>query len=93
MNRQCREKGIDEILVHTGQHYDDNLSQVFFDELGIPRPDINLGIGSGTREEQIERIKEAFEPVVAREKPDLVLSLECGALAPLFTHFLFYASR
>ena len=60
-------------LVHTGQHYDDNLSTVFFDQLGIPRPDVNLGVGGGSREEQIERIMEAFRPTVAEIKPDLVL--------------------
>ena len=64
---------IRQVLVHTGQHYDENLSRVFFDELEIPRPDINLGVGSGTREEQIARIQEAFEPIVRREQPDLVL--------------------
>lgn len=61
------------LLVHTGQHYDESLSDVFFDELGIPRPDINLGVGSASREEQIERIAAAFEPVVERERPDAVL--------------------
>lgn len=60
-------------LVHTGQHYDDNLSRVFFEELGIPQPDINLGVGSGTREEQIVAIKEAFRPVLRAEGADAVL--------------------
>jgi len=73
MREMSRHEDIQAYLVHTGQHYDDNLSQVFFDELGIPRPDINLGIGSGTRREQIARIQAAFEPVVAKEDPDLVL--------------------
>lgn len=64
---------IDSLLIHTGQHYDDNLSKVFFSELNIPEPDINLGVGSGSREEQIAKIKDAFEPVLVREMPDLVL--------------------
>lgn len=64
---------IHSLLVHTGQHYDANLSKVFFDELEIPPPHINLGVGSGTREEQITRISNAFEPVVRREKPDVVV--------------------
>lgn len=69
-------KGHDDIascLVHTGQHYDDKLSEVFFEQLGIPRPDVNLGIGSASREEQIARISAAFEPVVVKEKPQAVL--------------------
>ncbi|MBD3248628.1 UDP-N-acetylglucosamine 2-epimerase (non-hydrolyzing) [Candidatus Woesearchaeota archaeon] len=61
------------LLIHTGQHYDPNLSEIFFEELGIPRPDINLGIGGGTREDQILRIKEKFNPVLERENPDLVI--------------------
>lgn len=61
------------LLVHTGQHYDDRLSQVFFEQLGIPRPDLNLEVGSAPREAQIEKIAAAFEPVVARERPDAVL--------------------
>jgi len=61
------------LLVHTGQHYDDNLSRVFFDELAIPHPDLNLGVGSGTREEQIAAIREAFASVVEEQRPDAVL--------------------
>lgn len=64
---------IRQVLVHTGQHYDDNLSAVFFTDLGISPPDINLGIGSGSRDEQILRISEAFEPVLLKVKPDIVL--------------------
>jgi len=65
--------GIEPVLVHTGQHYDANLSRVFFDQLGIPHPDLNLGVGSGTRDEQIAAIRAAFEPVVAERRPDAVL--------------------
>ena len=60
-------------LIHTGQHYDENLSKVFFDELGIPRPDLNLDVGSGNREQQIEAIATAFRPVLKREAADAVL--------------------
>ncbi len=60
-------------LVHTGQHYDSKLSDVFFKELGIPKPDINLEIGSSPREEQIKLIADAFRPVVEKEQPDVVL--------------------
>lgn len=64
---------IESLLVHTGQHYDDNLSRIFFDELRIPAPDRYLGVGSGTRDEQIMRVMEAFRPIVAEIQPDLVL--------------------
>jgi UDP-N-acetylglucosamine 2-epimerase (non-hydrolysing) len=60
-------------LVHTGQHYDAAMSQVFFDDLGIPTPDVNLEVGPGERLAQIERISERFEPVVLKERPDAVL--------------------
>ena len=66
-------RDIESILVHTGQHYDDNLSRVFFEELGIPRADLNLGVGSGPREQQIQRISEAFRPVVSEHPADAVL--------------------
>ena len=64
---------VESCLVHTGQHYDDKLSDVFFKQLGIPSPDINLGIGSASREEQITRISAAFEPIVIEQRPDAVL--------------------
>jgi len=64
---------IDQTLVHTGQHYDENLSKIFFDDLGIPRADINLGVAPGDRDTQITSIKEKFRPVVEKIKPDLVL--------------------
>lgn len=60
-------------LIHTGQHYDAAMSEVFFDELGIPHPDENLEVHAPTREEQIELIMERFDPIVTREKPDAVL--------------------
>jgi UDP-GlcNAc3NAcA epimerase len=63
----------EELLVHTGQHYDDELSRVFFDELGIPAPDRELGAGSGTNTEQTARILGALEPVLADLRPALVL--------------------
>lgn len=60
-------------LIHTGQHYDAAMSQVFFDQLEMPRPDCNLEIGSGTHATQTARIMIAIEPVLLERKPDLVL--------------------
>jgi UDP-N-acetylglucosamine 2-epimerase (non-hydrolysing) len=60
-------------LVHTGQHYDVMMSKVFFDDLGIPAPDVNLEVGAGERSAQIERIMTRFDPVVRAERPDAVL--------------------
>src|SRR3990172_9313852 len=63
----------DQILVHTGQHYDDNMSQVFFGELELPQPDVNLGVGSGSHAWQTAQVMLRFEPVVLDFRPDLVL--------------------
>ena len=68
-----RPGAFESVLVHTGQHYDEKLSQVFFDELGIPRPDINLNVGSGSHAQQTAAIMAAFEPVLAEQRVDLVL--------------------
>ena len=65
----ARHQDMKSCLVHTGQHYDDKLSEVFFKQLGIPSPDINLGIGSASRDEQIARISAAFEPIVIDQRP------------------------
>ena len=63
---------IDFLLVHTGQHYDYEMSTIFFDELEIPEPDVYLNVGSGRHGEQTGRIMIAFEKVVIKEKPDIV---------------------
>jgi UDP-GlcNAc3NAcA epimerase len=62
-----------EVLVHTGQHYDDNMAQVFFDELHLPKPDISLGVGSGSHAQQTASILTGVEAVIQAEKPDWVL--------------------
>lgn len=71
-NRECYDR-IEHILVHTGQHYDVEMSQAFFKALNIPDPDINLEIGSGSHAEQIGNTMIAFEKVVRAEKPDWVV--------------------
>lgn len=64
---------LEQILVHTGQHYSPEMSTHFFDELGMPRPDVNLDVGPGSHAVQTARIMEAFEPVLLDRKPDLVV--------------------
>jgi UDP-GlcNAc3NAcA epimerase len=79
--------GATEVLVHTGQHYDDELSRVFFDELALPRPDHRLDLGGGTNTGQTARMLAALEPLIAAERPDVLLvygdtnSTMAGALA------------
>jgi UDP-GlcNAc3NAcA epimerase len=80
------------VIVHTGQHYDDNMSQVFFDDLEIHKPKYNLGIGGGTHGENTGRMIEAIEAIVFKEKPDWVVvygdtdSTLAGALAAVKLH-------
>src|SRR3954452_21140454 len=66
-------RGVDVVLVHTGQHYDAELSDVFFRELAIPAPDHFLEVGSGTHAQQTARVMERLSPVLVAEQPDLVL--------------------
>ncbi len=64
---------ITSLIVHTGQHYDEQMSDVFFRQLELPKPDIYLGVGSASHAEQTARIMTAFEPIVDDEEPDLVV--------------------
>ncbi|HMF58070.1 MAG TPA: UDP-N-acetylglucosamine 2-epimerase (non-hydrolyzing) [Pyrinomonadaceae bacterium] len=61
------------VMVHTGQHYDEQMSDAFFRDLGLPRPEVYLGVGSGTHAAQTASVMQSFEPVVLSEKPDWVL--------------------
>jgi len=79
---------IDPILVHTGQHYDEKMSDLFFKDLGIPKPDMNLEIGSGSHAVQTAEIMKAFEQVVLDQQPDAVVvvgdvnsTIACGMVA------------
>ena len=80
--------GIQPLLVHTGQHYDANMSDLFFRQLGIPEPDLNLGVGSGSHALQTAEIMKGFEPVLLEHRPDAVLvvgdvnsTIACGLVA------------
>ncbi|HET8721212.1 MAG TPA: UDP-N-acetylglucosamine 2-epimerase (non-hydrolyzing) [Nitrospira sp.] len=92
-SRQIREiPGVREVIVHTGQHYDSNMSDVFFEEMDIPRPDHHLGIGSDRHGAQTGRMLAAVEQVLLTEKPDWLLvygdtnSTLAGALAAAKLH-------
>lgn len=63
----------EELILHTGQHYDDNMSRLFFDELGLPEPDINLGVGGGSHAEQTSRMLTGIDTYLDSEQPDWVV--------------------
>ncbi|MBQ6770285.1 MAG: UDP-N-acetylglucosamine 2-epimerase (non-hydrolyzing) [Bacteroidales bacterium] len=83
---------IQEVIVHTGQHYDENMSQVFFDELDIPRPDHNLHVGSASHGVQTARMTEGIEAILIKERPDFLVlygdtnSTLAGAVAAAKIH-------
>src|SRR5918912_790049 len=64
---------VEQVLVHTGQHYDPNMSDVFFQDLGMPPPDAHLGAGSGTHAQQTAKMMVEVEPVLERHRPDLIV--------------------
>jgi UDP-GlcNAc3NAcA epimerase len=87
VSQALRERGHREVLVHTGQHYDYGMSRIFFEEMGLAEPDVNLGVGSGPHGRQTGQMLEGLEEVMLAERPDRVLvygdtnSTLAGALA------------
>jgi len=85
--RECQEKKLDFFILHTNQHYSKNLDKIFFEELELPRPKYNLGVGSGTHTEEISKMLIKIEKILLKEKPNIVLvegdtnSVLAGALA------------
>lgn len=71
--RALKSRGISTYLVHTGQHYDDVMSDIFFRELGIPKPDINFSVGTGDRLTQTRKIMQALAPLLQERKPDAII--------------------
>jgi len=87
VSKELKRKGVSEVVVHTGQHYDKNMSDIFFSELKIPKPRYNLAVGPGLRSEQIARMLSGMERILKKERPGMVLvygdtnSTLAGALA------------
>ena len=90
--RQHFSKEVQEVIVHTGQHYDNNMSQVFFDELDIPQPQYNIGVGSDSHGAQTAKMIEGIEKILLKEKPDCIVlygdtnSTLAGAIAASKIH-------
>src|SRR5919202_182746 len=91
VSRPLRERH-EELIVHTGQHHDDELSRIFFEELGVPAPERQLGVHDGSLTSQTSRMLAELEPVLAELEPDMVLvygdtnSTLAGALVAAQTH-------
>ncbi|NQT64069.1 MAG: UDP-N-acetylglucosamine 2-epimerase (non-hydrolyzing) [Candidatus Marinimicrobia bacterium] len=92
ISKALRQAGHTEILVNTGQHYDDNMARIFFEEMGIPKPDYDLGVGSGTHASQTAGSLVGIEEILINEKPDFIIvfgdtnATVAGALAAAKLH-------
>jgi UDP-GlcNAc3NAcA epimerase len=92
ISRALRQAGHEEILVNTGQHYDDNMARIFFEEMGIPKPNYDLGVGSGTHASQTAGSLVGIEEILLTEKPDFIIvfgdtnATLAGALAAAKLH-------
>ena len=90
--KEVNKRGHEEFLVHTGQHYDNKMSAVFFEQLGVPKPDINLEVGSGTHGMQTGRMLSLLDDIISSVKPDAVIvdgdtnSTLAGGLAAIKLH-------
>ena len=73
IHAELARRGVNQLLLHTGQHYDENMSKVFFEDLGMPEPDIYLGIGSGSHAEQTAKVMVEFEKVCFEHDPSMVV--------------------
>jgi UDP-N-acetylglucosamine 2-epimerase (non-hydrolysing) len=74
VDRELQKRGVDHVIVHTGQHYDPGMSDAFFEQLWIPAPDHDLGVGSGSHAQQTAAVMQRLEPVLVELHPDLVLT-------------------
>jgi len=73
LHAELSRRGVKQLLLHTGQHYDENMSKVFFEDLGMPEPDIYLGIGSGSHAEQTAKVMVEFEKICIEHKPSMIV--------------------
>src|SRR3989449_7319680 len=69
----ARRRDVEHVIVHTGEHYDQDMSDLFFEELWIPAPDYHLGVGSGSHAQQTAAVMQRLEPILTELRPDLVL--------------------
>ena len=74
VSRELRKRGHEDIIIHTGQHFDENMSDVFFEEMQIPKPDENLHVSGGTHAQMTANMMVALEPVFLKYKPDNVFA-------------------
>src|SRR5256714_2636693 len=73
VDRELVKRGVEHVIVHTGQHYDHGMSTAFFEQLWIPAPDYHLGVGSGSHAQQTAAVMQRLEPIIVELAPDLVL--------------------